>query len=293
MRHAEVADVIPRSATGTIRLGTLRREVLERRATVPSGNGGGAVAESAAETEAGRGTLGLKGRVAVVTGASRGLGLAAARKLCASGCDVLINYAHDDEAAAQAVESLSGLTGRAEAVKADVCAPGAVTGLLERAHERYGRVDVLVHNAAAWTPATLLAADPTVFHHDVRAALDPLLGAASALPELMSQGGRVVAVSSSGAHRVVPKYVSLGVAKAALEALVRYLAAELGRHGIVVNAVSTAKLDKGEGVPGVLGGRRLTRPEQVADAIALLCTDEADWIRGQVLTVDGGWNLSP
>ncbi len=238
-------------------------------------------------------TLGLEGRVAVVTGASRGLGLAAARKLCSCGCQVLINYAHDDACAERAVESLSGLKGNAVAVKADVCAPGALTGLLEDARERFGRVDVLVHNAAAWTPAAALAVDPAAFHHDVRAALDPLLGAAAALPELMDRGGRVVAVSSSGAQRVVPRYVSLGVAKAALESLVRYLAAELGDHGITVNAVSTAKLDKGEPVPGGAGGRRLTRPEQVADVIALLCTDEADWIRGQVVSADGGWNLHP
>jgi enoyl-[acyl-carrier protein] reductase III len=133
-------------------------------------------------------------------------------------------------------------------------------------------------------------------------ALDPLLYAAPELVAAMAGGpGRVVAVSSLGARSVVPRYVGLGVAKAALESLVRYLAADLAGHGIAVNAVTTAKLDKGgaakvnpEAVKALVArtpAGRLTRPEDLADAVALLCTDEAAWIHGQVLTVDGGSGL--
>ena len=138
---------------------------------------------------------------------------------------------------------------------------------------------------------------------DVRLAVSPLVQAASGLTELLNAGtGRVIAVSSSGARSVVPGYVSQGIGKAALESLVRYLAVELAPRGITVNAVSTGKLDKGPGAADDpllrrLAERtpagRLTVPEDVADAVALLCTPEAAWIHGQVLTVDGGRSLAP
>jgi enoyl-[acyl-carrier protein] reductase III len=239
------------------------------------------------------GTLGLEGRAAVVTGATRGLGLAIARKLCGCGVDVVLDYRADDGAAEAAVDSLAGLKGRAVAVRQDVRRPDAVAVLLGEARQRFGRVDVLVHNASAFSPVPTREASVHALRRDLTTALNPLLAGAPALAELLPAGGRVIAVSSSGTDRVVPGYLSQGLAKAALETLVRYLALDLGEQGVAVNAVSTAKLHKGEGPAPRLGARQLTRPEQVADAVALLCTDEADWIRGQVLTVDGGWNLQP
>ncbi|MFH8571848.1 SDR family oxidoreductase [Streptomyces sp. NPDC017993] len=245
--------------------------------------------------------LGLAGKSAVITGATRGVGLAIARKLCAEGCRVLVNYAHSDEAAKAAVEQLAGLPGEAVAHRADVTRPAELAGLLAAAGERFGRLDVFVHNAASWTPAPAVGATAQTVHADIAAALDPLLHGAPALAELMAGGpGRVVAVSSSGARSVIPRYVGAGVAKAALESLVRYLAVELAGRGIAVNAVATAKIDKGPDTPqpevaATLAARtpagRLTTPEDVADTVALLCTAEAGWIHGQVVTADGGLAL--
>lgn len=245
---------------------------------------------------------GLQGRVALVTGATRGLGLAIARKLCASGCSVVLNHRSPEADVEPVLRSLAGFPGRAESVRADVGRPAEMAAALRSVAERFGRLDLLVHNAAGWhpMPATAVAARP--FRQDLAVALAPLLAAAPLLPELMPNGGRVVAVSSSGAHSVVPGgYVSAGVAKAALESLVRYLAAELAGRGINVNAVSTAKVDKGAATTGnpklleILAQRtpagRLTLPEDVADAVALLCADEAAWIHGQTLVVDGGLGL--
>jgi enoyl-[acyl-carrier protein] reductase III len=247
-------------------------------------------------------TLGLEGRIALVTGGTRGLGLAIARKLCACGCDVILGYGSSDEDAAHALRSLDGLKGSASAIRADLRAPDSVPELLQTVRERHGRLDVFVHNAATWTPMPATGADHAALHQDIATAVDPLLHAAARLPALMPPGGRVVAVSSTGAHQVVPGYVSLGLAKAALESLVGYLAVELSGHGIVVNAVSTAKLDKDPGaakglVEAALAARtpagRLTVPSDVADVVALLCTDEAAWLRGQVVVADGGLCLRP
>ncbi|WP_370942165.1 SDR family oxidoreductase [Amycolatopsis sp. cg5] len=246
-------------------------------------------------------TLGLEGRVAVVTGATRGVGLAIARKLCACGVHVFLDYAHSDDDAARAVEQLAGLKGTATAVKYDIGDKGVAPRLLEAVRERHGRLDVLVHNAASFHPMT--AAEPAIgeFWDDVRLGVSPLVQTASRFTELIEPGtGRIIAVSSLGARAVVPRYVAQGVGKAALESYIRYLAAELAASGIAVNAVSTSKVDKGQSgregemvraLAGRTPGGRLTRPSDVADVVALLCTDEAAWINGQVITADGGLSL--
>jgi enoyl-[acyl-carrier protein] reductase III len=250
--------------------------------------------------------IGLDTKVALVTGATRGVGLAVARKLCAAGATVVLNYATSADDARHAVEELAPLKGEAVALRADVTRPEELDRLLGQVRERYGRLDVFVHNAASWHPAPAVGADPAGVRADLSAALGPLLHGAPAIADLMDdgtgrrRGGRIVALSSSGAHSVIPRYVGLGVAKAALESLVRYLAVELAGRGIAVNAVSTAKIDKGPGTPqpevaAALAARtpagRLTTPADVADAVALLCTAEAGWIHGQVITADGGLGL--
>ncbi|MEV4636658.1 SDR family oxidoreductase [Actinoplanes sp. NPDC049548] len=247
-------------------------------------------------------TLGLEGRVALVTGGTRGLGLAIARKLCSAGCDVVLNYAGSDEAAQAALDSLAGLKGAASLARGDIREPQTVPRLLEEAAGRHGGLDILVHNAASWQPMPALRPDQAALRRDLSTAVDPLLYGATAFADVLGARGRgrIVAVSSTGARNVVPGYVSLGLAKAALESLVRYLAVELAGRGVAVNAVATHKLDKGvpDGRPEVaamLAARtpagRLTRPADVADVVALLCTDEAAWIHGQVIGVDGGLSL--
>ncbi|MFI0727706.1 SDR family oxidoreductase [Streptomyces sp. NPDC021225] len=246
-------------------------------------------------------TLGLEGKVALVTGATRGVGFAVARKLAVAGAQVILDYAHSDADAERALRELSGLGGGAIARRADVTSPQQLRALLAEVRERYGRLDIFVHSAASWHPMPAVGARPGDIRADLSAALDPLLYGASAIAELMAGGpGRIVAVSSSGAHRAVPRYVGPGIAKAALESLVRYLAVELAGRRIAVNAVATAKLDKGPDTPDPAAaaalaartpGGRLTTPRDIADVVALLCTAEAGWIQGQVITADGGLGL--
>ncbi|QKW21667.1 SDR family oxidoreductase [Kitasatospora sp. NA04385] len=245
--------------------------------------------------------LRLAGRTAVVTGATRGVGLAVARRLRAGGARVVVNYAHSDQDAELALKELDGLPGASVAVRADVTTAAGLDLLLGEVRDRYGRLDVFVHNAAPWRPTPAVGGDAAAVTAAVGAALDPLLRGGARIAELMGGGpGRIVAVSSSGARSVVPRYVAAGVAKAALESLVRYLAVELAGRGITVNAVSTMKLDKGPATPqpevaAALAARtpagRLTTPEDLADVVALLCSPEAAWLHGQTVTADGGLGL--
>ncbi|HEX4725573.1 MAG TPA: SDR family oxidoreductase [Pseudonocardiaceae bacterium] len=245
----------------------------------------------------------LEGKVAVVTGGGRGLGRAVAHKLCASGCHVILNYLSADADAQAAVEAMAGLPGSASAVRGDVRDADVLNALVAQALDRHGRLDVFVHNAATLPPMSALAPDLAALHAEQALALDPLLHGAALFAKVMSEhGGRVIAISGNGAHHVVPAYLAVGIAKAALESLVRYLAVELAGKGIAVNAIATSLLDKDEPNPlahpdavAMLAARtpagRLTKPSDVADAVALLCADEAAWIHGQVIIVDGGLGL--
>ncbi|MGW0534434.1 SDR family oxidoreductase [Streptomyces sp. NPDC003032] len=247
------------------------------------------------------GSLGLEDRVAVITGATRGVGLAVARKLCAAGAQVVLTWAHSEADADAALAEMSGLRGGAVAVRVDVTRPEELRALVERVRADHGGIDVFVHSAASWHPSPAVGADPDLVGADIAAGVGPLLSAAPLLAGAMAgRPGRIIAVSSSGARSVIPQYVGQGLAKAALESLVRYLAVELAGRGIAVNAVATAKIDKGPGTvnPGALAALatrtpagRLTTPDDIADVVALLCTDEARWIHGQVITADGGLGL--
>jgi enoyl-[acyl-carrier protein] reductase III len=221
--------------------------------------------------------LGLDGRTALVTGGGRGVGRAIVDKLAACGCRVhAMRLGPAEEAGMH---------------RGDVADPAVLRDVVAD----HGPFDIFVHNAAApLRPTAPLDTDPSVLEADLRLALGPLLTVAPGM--VKTDGGRIIAVSSSGAGRVVPGYAARGVAKAALESLVRYLAADLAPHGVTVNAVSTSKIDKGVG-GGRLAARtpagRLTTPRDVADVVALLCTPEAGFIQGQVVTVDGGLGLLP
>ncbi|WP_018684001.1 SDR family oxidoreductase [Actinokineospora enzanensis] len=243
----------------------------------------------------------LSGKLALVTGGSRGLGRAIVHRLCRAGCDVLVNYRNDDSAAGATVDALADAPGVATPVKGDIRDAGTLAMIGELARASHGGLDIVVHNAASWRPMSALAVDHTAFWRELSLALDPLLLGAPLFAELMAgRAGRIVAISGNGAHSVIPDYVATGVGKAALESLVRYLAAEFAGRGVAVTAVSTGMLDKGEHnhspeLAAMLGGRtpagRLTKPDDVADAVALLCSREAHWIHGQVVTADGGLGL--
>ncbi|MFI5325397.1 MAG: enoyl-[acyl-carrier-protein] reductase FabL [Candidatus Rokuibacteriota bacterium] len=246
----------------------------------------------------------LAGKIALVTGASRGIGRAIALKLAAAGCDVAVNYVNSHEEADAVCAAVRAAGRRACAIQADVGKPESVTELFGELGRHWDHLDILVSNAASGVLKPTL--EMTLKHWRwclETNALALALLAQRAVP-LMPAGGRIVAMSSLGADRAMPGYGFVGASKAALESLVRTLAQELGPRGIRVNAVSAGVVDTdalrafperdvllstfAERAPA---GKALT-VDDVAGAVYLLCLPEAAMITGHTLAVDGGFSIA-
>ncbi len=248
-------------------------------------------------------TKNLDGKVALVTGGSRGIGKAIARELGLRGATVVINYLKNHTAAKDTIQELESLGIKCVRLKAHVGDEKAVAALVESIEERFGTLDILVNNAASGVmrPASELSAKHWDWTMDINARGPWMLSVAAA--RLMKNGGRIINLSSPGAGRVLNSYFAVGVSKAAIEAVTRYLAVELGPKDIAVNTVSAGyvQTDALDAFPDELGvkeiasrptpaGRPVT-PEDVSKVVAMLCSDDADMIRGQVIMVDGGETL--
>lgn len=252
----------------------------------------------------------LSGRTALVTGASRGIGRAIALRLASSGAEVAVHYARQKEAAAEVVAAIRAEGGQAYPIKAEFGAhEGApidelFTGLEEKLEGR--RLDILINNAgiAAGPAGSLDQVSPEefdkVFAVNVRA---PLFVSKRALP-LMSVGGRIVNISSPSS-RIANPDLAYSMAKGALDVLSRSLAYLVGGRGITVNSVAagitetdiTAWLRGNEPVRAALSSMtslgRIGQPDDIADAVAFLVSNDGRWVTGHVLDASGGFFLGP
>jgi enoyl-[acyl-carrier protein] reductase III len=246
----------------------------------------------------------LAGKVALVTGATRGIGNAIARKLATAGCDLVVNYYNSHDQAQALCAELRDQGRRAYAIKASVGMPDSVDELFEELRTHFDRLDIVVSNAASGVlkPALEMSLKHWRWCMETNALALNLLAQRAA--PLMPAGSAIIALSSLGASRAMPGYGFIGASKAALESLVRTLAQELGPRGIRVNTVSAGVVDT-----DALGyfpnreellanfaqrtplGPELT-PEDVAGAVYLLCLPEARMITGHTLVVDGGFCIS-
>jgi enoyl-[acyl-carrier protein] reductase III len=246
----------------------------------------------------------LSGKIALVTGGSRGIGKAVTLKLARSGCDTAIVYHNSHDEAEAVCETIRGLGRRALAIQADVSDPEIVAEVFATLRGTFDRVDFVVSNAATGVlkPALELSLKHWRRCMETNAlALNLLVQHAA---PLMPSGGRIIALSSLGASRAIPQYAFIGASKAALESLVRSLAQELGPRGIRVNTVSAGVVDTDalkhfpnrEQLIEEFGRRAPAGPtltaEQVADAVYLLCQPEAAMITGHTLVVDAGYCIS-
>ncbi|MFF8993551.1 SDR family oxidoreductase [Streptomyces sp. NPDC014983] len=247
----------------------------------------------------------FKDRIALVTGASRGIGRALALTLGRGGATVVVNYKKNTELAEKTVAELEEAGGRGFAVRADVESVEGVEALFDAVRREFGRLDHFVSNAAAGAFKNILDLKPHHLDRTYAMNLRPFVLGAQQAVRLMDDGGRIVALSSYGSVRAYPTYAALGSMKAALESWVRYMALEFAPYGINVNAVNGGLIDSDSleffyGVAGmadmstVLDRIPKGRPggvQEVADAIAFLLAPASEYITGQTLVVDGGLSV--
>jgi NAD(P)-dependent dehydrogenase (short-subunit alcohol dehydrogenase family) len=255
--------------------------------------------------------MSLNGKHALITGGSRGIGRGIALKLAESGVKVAVHYYQNEAAAKDTLAEVRKRGSDGVLVQADVMRPEEITSMFRRVREDFGKLDIFVSNARPEIPAFFEGPlDITLEQWD--AAFDSqakafLVGVREAIP-MMGDGGRIFAMTYAEGSRTggLQPWVGMGSAKAALESLVRYFAVALAKRGITVNAISPGwtedsvlntlpeqaqDLIRNWHARGWTPMGRLGTPEDVGNVVTLFCSDQANWITGQVIYADGGASL--
>jgi len=248
----------------------------------------------------------LNGKVALVTGASRGIGRGIALTLAEAGADIIVHYARKAGMAQEVVDEIESMGRRAIAVKANFAEKEKIDAMLNHIEDVFGGVDIFIANAATGGFRPMLETSDKHWDWTMDVNARSILHCVQRLaPNMQGQGwGRVVTVTSLGGVRTVPNYGAVGLSKSVVESLTRYLAVELAPKGIIVNAISPGLVDTEalsnmnmdvssalENVRRRNPTRRLVTPQDVGKATVFLCSDAAEMIVGQTLYVDGGFSL--
>ena len=247
----------------------------------------------------------LKGKIALVTGGSRGIGRAITLKLAEEGAEVIINFFRKKSTAELTSQEVQEKGVRAHTIKANLEEPEKIDSMFDEIESKFGRLDILINNAASGVARSALDLDSRGWDWTMDINARAFLLCAQRAAKLMKNGGKMVSISSLGSRLVMPIYTAVGVSKAALEALTRYLAIELAPRGICVNGISAGAVET-EALKLYIAdpnlpkptwqttpAGRMVQPEDIANVVAFLCTDAAAMIRGQIITIDGGVSLSP
>jgi NAD(P)-dependent dehydrogenase (short-subunit alcohol dehydrogenase family) len=248
----------------------------------------------------------LDGRVAVVTGGSRGIGQAICVALAQNGANVVVNYARNKVKAESTVAECQQTGVKAIAVQADVGLSNDVRRMFQSIAEAFGRVDILVNNAGVETLAPFLELEEAQWDYVYNTNVKGIYLCTQRAAQMMKEtgGGVVINISSTTAQQVWTGYAHYCSSKAAVDMLTKCLAVELAPYAITVNAIAPGTVNtdmtqqdlNGEGILDVVIRRtpvkRLGNPEDIAKTVVFLCSGSGDWLTGEIITIDGGYRLS-
>jgi 3-oxoacyl-[acyl-carrier protein] reductase len=245
----------------------------------------------------------LQGKVAVVTGASKGIGAGIAKALGAAGAAVVVNYASSREGADRVVAEIVGGGGKALAVQGDVSKAADVRRLFEETKKAFGGLDVLVNNAGVFQFDPLEAVTEAEFHREFDTnVLGPILAIQEAVRHFRAEGGSVINISSIASVTSVPSSVVYAATKSAVDSITRVLATELGPKNIRVNAIAPGGVEtEGTHRIGVVGSDfqrqmvaqtplgRFGQPDDIARVAVFLASNDSAWLTGERITASGGY----
>jgi 3-oxoacyl-[acyl-carrier protein] reductase len=245
----------------------------------------------------------LAGKTAIVTGASKGIGASIAIHLAAEGAEVVVNYSSDQAGADKTVAEITTAGGKAIAVKASVAEPTEIEHLVAESVKAFGKVDILVNNAGVYQFAPLEETTPELFHRqfDIN-VLGLLLTTKAAVAHFPAEGGSIINISSVASSLGMPGGAVYCGTKAAVDAVTRSLAKELGPRGIRINSINPGMVTtEGTATAGIEGSDfqksviattplgRIGVPQDIATAAVFLASSDSSWITGETLFISGGY----
>ena len=245
----------------------------------------------------------LKGKTAFVSGGTKGIGFAVAERLAQRGANVVINYFRSRAAANEAVEKLKSYGVESYAHRANIGNHEQLPAIFDGIRERFGKLDILISNAALGLYTSMIEINDKAWDLSMHTNARAFLNCVQLATKMMPDHGRIVALSSLGSIRYIPGYAAIGVSKAAIENMVKYMAIEMAPRHITVNCVSGGFIDTNalkvfpnyedmlKEVSERTPFKRVGKPEEVAEVVVFLAGPKATWITGQTVIVDGGYSL--